>query len=161
MEMERTVQQMLQQLLAIQEKADQKQMLAEIIAKLHAETKAIQARTKAMRDKRIEANMKDDRKATTACQDAMEASLRNIEPNTEEKETVLARHEIPKEEVAVHSETAASQEAAETKPNPGKMQSVQEHQEILKEDAVVMPVGEPRKRRRDWNLAAGRRQKPK
>jgi hypothetical protein len=41
------------------------------------------------------------------------------------------------------------------------MQSVEEHLEIPKEDTVVMPVGEPRKRRRDRNLAAGRRQKPK
>jgi hypothetical protein len=59
------------------------------------------------------------------------------------------------------SETAASQEDTETKPDPGTMQSVEEHQEIPKEDAAVMPVGEPRKRRRDRNLAAGRRQKPK
>jgi hypothetical protein len=41
------------------------------------------------------------------------------------------------------------------------MQSAEEHQVIPKEDAAVMPVGEPRKRRRDRNLAAGRRQKPK
>jgi hypothetical protein len=41
------------------------------------------------------------------------------------------------------------------------MQSVEEHHEIPKEDAAVMPVGEPRKRRRDRNLAVGRHQKPK
>jgi hypothetical protein len=38
---------------------------------------------------------------------------------------------------------------------------VEEHQEIPKEEAAVMPVGGLRKWRRDWNLAAGRRQKPK
>jgi hypothetical protein len=41
------------------------------------------------------------------------------------------------------------------------MQSVEEHQEVTKEEAAVMQVGEPRKRRRNWNLAAERRQKPK
>jgi hypothetical protein len=63
----------------------------------------------------------------------------------------MERHEIPNNEVAVHSprtcrsETAASQEDTETEPDPGKMQSVEEHQEIPKEKAAEMPVGEPRK----------------
>jgi hypothetical protein len=47
--------------------------------------------------------MKDDRKETTACQDAMEASLRNMEPNSGEKETAVEQHEFPNDEVAVHS----------------------------------------------------------
>jgi hypothetical protein len=54
-----------------------------------------------------------------------------------------------------------AQEATKTEPDPGKMQSVEEHQKIPKEEAAVMPVGELRKRGRDRNLAAGRRQKPK
>jgi hypothetical protein len=41
------------------------------------------------------------------------------------------------------------------------MQSTEEHQEIPKGEAAVMPVGEPRKRRRIRNLAAERRQKRK
>jgi hypothetical protein len=41
------------------------------------------------------------------------------------------------------------------------MQSIEEHQEILKEDAAVMPVGEPRKLRGVCNLAAEGRQKRK
>jgi hypothetical protein len=41
------------------------------------------------------------------------------------------------------------------------MQFIEEHQEIPKEDAAVMPVGEPSKRRRVHNLAAERRQKRK
>jgi hypothetical protein len=48
-----------------------------------------------------------------------------------------------------------------TEPNPGMLQYVGEHQEVTKEEAAVMPVGGLRKRRRDRNLAAGRRQKPK
>jgi hypothetical protein len=38
---------------------------------------------------------------------------------------------------------------------------MEEHQEIPKEKTTVMPVGRLRKRCRDWNLAAGHRQKPK
>jgi hypothetical protein len=56
-------------------------------------------------------------------------------------------------------ETTACKEAAETKPDPGLMQSIEEHQEIPTEEAAVMPVGEPRKRHRVCNLAAERRQK--
>jgi hypothetical protein len=113
------------------------------------------------------ANIKFDRTETTACQYEMEVSIKKTETNSEEKETVVERHDIPNVEVAIHSlrtcrsETAASQEATETEPDPGKMQSVEEHQEIPMEEAAVMPVGGLRKRRRDRNLAAGRRQKPK
>jgi hypothetical protein len=48
-----------------------------------------------------------------------------------------------------------------TEPDPGMMQSTEEHQEIPKGEAAVMPVGEPRKRRRVRSLAAGHRQKRK
>jgi hypothetical protein len=41
------------------------------------------------------------------------------------------------------------------------MQSIEEHQEILKGEAAVMPVGEPWERRRVCNLGAERRQKRK
>jgi hypothetical protein len=58
-------------------------------------------------------------------------------------------------------ETTACNEATETKPDPGKMQSTEEHQEIPKGEATVMPVGEPRKRRRVCNLVAERHQKRK
>jgi hypothetical protein len=58
-------------------------------------------------------------------------------------------------------ETTACNEATETESDPGTMQSIEEHQEIPKEDAAVMPVGEPRKRRKVCNLAADRRQKKK
>jgi hypothetical protein len=113
------------------------------------------------------ANMKDDRKETTACHDEIVASIKKIEPNLGAKEAIAEWQKISNEEVAIHSlracqsETAASQEDMETKPDPGKMQSVEEHQEIPKEEAAVMPIGELRKQRRDRNLAAGRGQKPK
>jgi hypothetical protein len=113
------------------------------------------------------ANIKDARKKTTACQKLTRANPEKNEPNSVEEEIVVEQHDILNEEVAVHSlrtcrsETAASQEDTETKPDSGKMQSVQELQEIPKEDATLMPVGGLRKRRRDQNLVAGRRQKPK
>jgi hypothetical protein len=101
-------------------------------------------------------NIKNARKEMTACQEVTVANSEKMEPNLEEKETVLERHEIPNEEVTVHS-----QEAMKTEPDPGMMQSAEEHQEFPKEDAAVMPVRGLKKRRRDRNLAAGRRQKPK
>jgi hypothetical protein len=52
-------------------------------------------------------------------------------------------------------------EANTEKIDPGMMQPMEEHQGILKEDAVVMPVGEPRKQHRVWKLAAKHRQKIK
>jgi hypothetical protein len=48
-----------------------------------------------------------------------------------------------------------------TKSDPGMMQSTEEHQEIPKGEAAVMPVRELRKRRRVRSLAAERRQKQK
>jgi hypothetical protein len=48
-----------------------------------------------------------------------------------------------------------------TNPDQGMMQSTEEHQEIPKGEAAVMPVGEPRKRHRVWNLATEHRQKQK
>jgi hypothetical protein len=163
---------------------DREQMLAKIRADRKADREQLQDLVKAYRedlksdqvkmiaafkgkmDARI-ANIKVARKMTTACQEVTGANPEKIEPNSGEEEAVVEQQEIPNEEVAVHSltacrsETAASQEATKTEPDPGKMQSVEEHQEIPKQEAAVMPVGGLRKRRRDRNLAAGRRQKPK
>jgi hypothetical protein len=58
-------------------------------------------------------------------------------------------------------ETNACNEMMETEPDPGMMQSIEEHQKIPKEDAAVMLVGGPRKRHRVCNLAAECRQKRK
>jgi hypothetical protein len=105
---------------------DREQMLA-MRQEMNANTKAMQeqadANTKAMQELRdlrsgqakmiaafkektdaLIANIKIDRKETTACQYAMETSLKNMESNPEEKETVVERHEIPNEEVAVQSQ---------------------------------------------------------
>jgi hypothetical protein len=52
-------------------------------------------------------------------------------------------------------------EAKKIEQDPGMMQSVEEHQDIHTQDTAVKPVGEPRKQRRVWKLAAERQQKPK
>jgi hypothetical protein len=49
------------------------------------------------------ANMKDDQKETTDCHDEMEASIKKMEPNSGEKESVVKQQEISKTEVAIHS----------------------------------------------------------
>jgi hypothetical protein len=73
---------------------------------------------------------------------------------------VTIQHEMKAVIQSVRSELderTACHEATETEPDPGMMQSTEEHQEIPKEEAAVMPVGGLMKRRRDRNLAAGRR----
>jgi hypothetical protein len=173
--MERTVQVMLQQLLPRQETVDadrkaDREKLQDMMKANREDIKSGQAKMIAAIKGKMDAmiaNIKNARKKTTACQEVTGANPQTIEPNPGEKETEMEQQEIPNEEVSVHSlrtcrsETAASQEDTETKPDPGKMQSVEEHQEIPKEKAAVMPVGGLRKRRRDRNLSAGRRQKPK
>jgi hypothetical protein len=57
--------------------------------------------------------------------------------------------------------TTTCNEATETEPDPRMMQYIEEHQEIPKEEASVIPVGEPRKRRRVCNLAMESHQKRK
>jgi hypothetical protein len=48
-----------------------------------------------------------------------------------------------------------------TVPDPEMMQSVEEHQEIPREDAIVKPTKGRRKRRRGRKSTAGRRGEPK
>jgi hypothetical protein len=67
--------------------------------KMDAETRATQARTAAMREKRLKANMNAWQEETTPCQDAMET-------NPKDKADVVDRHKIPNEE----EETMACQE---------------------------------------------------
>jgi hypothetical protein len=115
------------------------------------------------------ADIKNDRKETTACQDAMEDSLEIMEPNPGGNEAVVERRETLNEEVAVHTlracrnETMACQETMEARLKKGKPTSMELKPEMADEvpleDAVLMPVGEPRKMRRDRHLAAQRRQK--
>jgi hypothetical protein len=102
----------------------------------------------------------------------LEADLEKIEPNPGETEAVVERQEIPNEEIAIHplrgcrNEGRACQETMEARLEQDKPASadktpeVAHNQEVPRENAVEMPAGEPRKRRRDQrHLAAVRRQK--
>jgi hypothetical protein len=91
----------------------------------------------------MEANKEDFLSRMEAKMDANQTEMRSI--------LCTFRSELKK--------TTACQEAMETEPDPRMMQSIEEHWEIPKEEATVMPVGKPRKRRRIRNLAAERRQK--
>jgi hypothetical protein len=57
------------------------------------------------------------------------------------------------------NETTICDGATETEPDPGMMKSIEEHEEIPKEDAAVMSVRGLRERRNVCSLAAERRQK--
>jgi hypothetical protein len=113
---------------------------------------------------------KNDRKETTACQDAMEANLETMEPNPGGNEAVVERRETLNEEVAGHTrracrnETMACQETMEArlkkeKPTSMELKPELADEKVPLEDAVLIPVGEPMKRRRDRHLTAQRRQK--
>jgi hypothetical protein len=116
----------------------------------------------------MEAHTNDNRNESTGCQDVMVANPEKMEPNTEENEAVLERQRVHKEDTEIHSqrdeqnETKACNEATEKiEENPEMMQSAEEHQDMPNEDVAVMPVGEPRKRRRGRKSNAGRRGEPK
>jgi hypothetical protein len=176
------MQEMIERLLAGQAKADadREQMLARMSVnmktmqeKADADRKADREELKGLMDANTKsivrafhekmgacvASRRDDREVTMSCHE-------KIEPNSGEKEAAVGRQKIPNVEVAIHSlrasrsETAVSQEATETEPDPGTMQSVEEHQKIPMEEAAVMSAGGLKKRRRARNLAAGCRQRP-
>jgi hypothetical protein len=105
-----------------------------------------------------------DREEATACQEATEVFPEKMEPNPGEKEVVMECQEIPHEEASVYSlrvcqETRKARLECE-EPSSVDTEYVAVH-EVPKVDAAVKPVDGRRKRRRDRNLAAERRQKPK
>jgi hypothetical protein len=89
-----------------------------------------------------QANKKDNRKETTFYQKTTEARLECEKPTSVGMKAC--------------QETTTSQEATETEHNPGKMQSVEEHQEIPNEEAAVMLFGGLRKQRRALPEAEGK-----
>jgi hypothetical protein len=130
------VQQIMEMLKAMQEKADADRTKdREILLAMRQE---MNANTKAMQE--LQDLKSDQAKMIAAFKEKTDAWIANIKD--------------------AQKKTTASLKATETKPDSGKMQSVEEHQGIPKEDAEVMPVGGLRKRCRDRNLAAGRHQKP-
>jgi hypothetical protein len=82
----------------------------------------------------------------------MDAYIANVRDNQRERTS-------SQETLACHDATRADTEKNE--PDPGMLQSIEDHQEIAKKEAAVMLVGGLRKWRRVRNLAAEYRQKPK
>jgi hypothetical protein len=117
------------------------EMMKHMMARLdtsHKKIKAwgekLDADSKAMREERMKANM--------------DACMADIKDNRKETMACL-------EETEARLEVEGKPASVDTKPE------VAHEQEVPREDAEVMPVGEPRKRRRDQrrNLVAVRRQK--
>jgi hypothetical protein len=117
--------------------ANKEDMLAEISARMGVNTKDIESSQAKMR--------------STVC------TVRSELEDTIQRETRAAIKCVRSE----LDEKTACNGATETEPDPGIMQSIEEHQGIPKEDAAVMPIGGLRKRRMVQNLAAERRQKRK
>jgi hypothetical protein len=142
MEKEQTMQQMMQQLLANQEKAE-------------ANAKARQEEI---------ARMQENTQATREEIKSGHAEMRSIicAFRSELKEIIQCEMKAAIQYVwSELDETTTCREETETEPNPGIMKFTEEHQENPKGKAAVMAVGGPRKRCRVRNLAAERRQKRK
>jgi hypothetical protein len=160
------MQQMLELLLANHEKAEAKANAnrKEMMAETRAETEA-------MRDKRMGANRESDQEELkgmmeeiNAKMDSNQAEMRSIicTFGSELKETIQREMRVTIQSLRSElDETTACNEATETNPDPGMMQSIEETREIPKGEAAVMPVGEPKKWRRVRNLTAECRHKIK
>jgi hypothetical protein len=68
---------------------------------IQAETEAIRARTKAMQEKRLEANFNACRKETVACQETTEANPEEKASTSKEMESEVEEHEVPMESAVV------------------------------------------------------------
>jgi hypothetical protein len=85
---------------ANQAKADGKQ--EEMLARMREDIKSGKEEIRSIVDAWM-TYMNEDRNETTACHDAMEGSIKKMEPNSGEKEAVVERQEISNEEVVIHS----------------------------------------------------------
>jgi hypothetical protein len=158
----------------------------ETMANIDAEMEAIRAETKAMRDKGMKTNRESDQEELKGIIEEMNAKA----GGKQEEMLVRMREEIKSGQAEMKSiictfgcelketlqrvmraaiksvgseldETTACQEAHETEPDQRMMQSAEERQKIRKEEAAVMPAGEPRKQLMVCDLAAERSQKRK
>jgi hypothetical protein len=105
------------------------------------ETQQILEKLKAMREE-----MKADRIAHREFMRQMMARTDdNRERDQDHLKEMMAKTCAETDKLDAHQEkTLAHREATETEPDPRTMQFIEEHQEIPKEEAAVIPVGEPR-----------------
>jgi type IV secretory pathway VirB4 component len=140
-------------------KADQEKMLAEISARMTINLKETEADKKRDRE-----NLKGMMEEMNAKMDCNQAEMRStvcamwsmLEETIQHEMKAVIQHRRSELD-----EMTTCNEATETEPDPGMMQSTEEHQEIPKGEAAVMPGGEPRKQSRVCNLAAECHQKRK
>jgi hypothetical protein len=97
-------------------------------------------------------SLKACRNGRTVCQEMTEAHLKC-------EETTSADMKACQEATACNEATEAALE--KTEPDSGMMQSVGEHREVSKEDAIVKPVKGRKKRHRGRKLVAGKHGDPK
>jgi hypothetical protein len=90
----------------------------------------------------------------------MDANMTKMAAIRSELEETM-KHEMQHFLSYVNESTQNLPEATKIEQDPGMMQSVEEHQDIPREEAASMPVRGLRKRCRVWKLAAERRHKPK
>jgi hypothetical protein len=108
----------------------------------------------------MDANLKDLREEIKSGRTEMRCTLCAFQSELKEtnKREMRATIQSARSEL---DEMTTCREATETEPDPGMMQPIEEHHEIPKEEAAVMPVGGLRKRCRVRNLAVECRQKMK
>jgi hypothetical protein len=114
---------------------------------------------------RMEAKMDASQAEMNAKMDNNQAEMRSTVCTfwSELKETIQCKIQavIQPNRSELNETTACNEVTKKTEPDPGMMQSAEEHQKIPNEDAIVKPVKEWRKRCRVQNLAAESLQKKK
>jgi hypothetical protein len=140
----------------VERKADQEKREAERKARQDDLQKMIdadqvmayaRARPKEITDK-IKEDMKNDRKESMACQEAMKANPEKMEPT----DSVMA---ILEKMIATMKASQEKIGVMDLKGNSEQMECESEHRETAKEDAVVKKVNGRKKRHRGRKLAAG------
>jgi hypothetical protein len=134
------------------EKQEFAQMMEQILARLDANTKTMREEMKTDKEEML-AKM-DANQETTVRMDAKIGSMKAKLIST------IKNFKFDGEETTACQETIEARLERKEEPASEEMKPEVAHQEVPREDAEEMPVGESRKRRRDGrNLAAGRRQK--
>jgi hypothetical protein len=146
--------------------ANQEDLLPRLEARIESNRETDREERKAERKAYQEYLMKIMEEMLGANQDKMDAWITEKQDNQKETTTYQKATEANPEKLNACQETTTCHavmkaDAGRTEPDPRMMQSIGEHEEVRKEEAVVMQVEGLRKRYRDWNLAAGHRQKPK
>jgi peptidoglycan hydrolase CwlO-like protein len=107
---------------------------------------------------RMDASMKANQKNADANQAKAEADMKTMQEKLDasHKEAEAMRNEMKTNQAELKSAIA---QIEWKKPASVEMKPEVAHEEVPLEDAAVMPVEEPRKRRRDQNLDPRRRRK--